>query len=111
MIYLDTSKAFDRVWHHGLLFKLKSIEIRDPLLAWFKSYLSDLEQRVIIDGQSSEWTSVEAGVPQGCVLGLGLLFLIYINDITQNIKFMLTIPLFPMLWKTQLFPFLNFRMI
>ena len=56
------------------------------MLAWFKSYLSDREQRVIIDGQSSEWTSVEAGVPQGCVLGLGLLFLIYINDITQNIK-------------------------
>ena len=39
------------------------------LLAWFKSYLSDRKQRVIIDGQSSEWISVKAGVPQGCVLG------------------------------------------
>ena len=85
MIYLDTSKAFDRVWHHGLLFKLKSTEIRDPLLAWFKSNLSDREQRVIIDGHSSEWTSVKTGVPQGCVLS-PLLLLIYINDITQNIK-------------------------
>lgn len=78
MIYLDISKAFDRVWHDGLLLKLKSIGIRDPLLAWFKSYLSDRKQRVIIDGQSSEWTSVKAEVPQGSVLG-PLLFLIYIN--------------------------------
>ena len=69
MIYLDLSKAFDRVWHDGLLFKLESIDIRDPLLTWFKSYLSDRGQRVIIDGQSSEWTSVKAEVPQGCVLG------------------------------------------
>ena len=55
MVYLDISKAFDRVWHKGLLYKLESIRgIRDsdPLLSWFKSSLSHRKQRVVIDGQS-----------------------------------------------------------
>ena len=73
MVYLDISKAFDRVWHKGLLYKLESIGIRDPLVSWFKSYLSHRKQRVVIDGQSSNWSNVSAGVSQGSVLGL-LLF-------------------------------------
>ena len=85
MVYLDISKAFDRVWHKGLLFKLKTIGIRDPLLGWLASYLSQRKQRVVIDGQSSNWSTVSAGVPQGSVLG-PLLFLIYINDVTENLK-------------------------
>ena len=85
MIYLDVSKAFDRVWHEGLLFKLQQIGIGGSLLKWFKSYLSGRKQRVVIKGQVSKWHPVNAGVPQGSVLG-PLLFLIYVNDIVDNIS-------------------------
>ena len=85
MVYHDISKAFDRVWRKGLLFKLKSIGIRDPLLGWLTSYLSHRKQRVVIDGQASNWTNVSADVPQGSMLG-PLLFLIHINDVTETLK-------------------------
>ena len=81
---MDISKAFDKVWHAGLLKKLEALEIRNPLLQWFKSYLQDRTQRVIV-GQSSDWRTVNSGVSQGSVLGL-LLFLIYINDITDDLE-------------------------
>jgi len=81
MVFLDMSKAFDRVWHKGLLFKLHELGIRVPLLNWFNSYLSDRHQRVVLDGQCSKRLEIKAGVPQGSVLG-PLLFLIYINGIT-----------------------------
>ena len=55
MVFLDISKAFDKVWHKGLLYKLERLGVRDPLLKWFKTYLTGRKQRVIIDGQSSDW--------------------------------------------------------
>ena len=84
IVFCDISKAFDRVWHRGLLHKLYHIGIRDNILNWFKSYLSNRQQRVIFNNTNSSWMSISARVPQGSILG-PLLFLIYINDIVKDI--------------------------
>jgi hypothetical protein len=83
-VFLDISKAFDKVWHNGLLSKLYSFGITGNLLQWFRTYLSNRKQRVIINGHTSEFLSIKAGVPQGSLLG-PLLFLIYINDMTSTL--------------------------
>ena len=84
-VFLDISKAFDKVWHEGLLFKLKQNGIEGNLLKLLESYLSNRNQRVVINGFESAWGVIGAGVPQGSVLG-PLLFLIYINDLENGIK-------------------------
>ena len=83
-VFCDKSKAFDRVWHRGLLFKLDSIGVSDSLLLWSTSYLADGKQRVVLPGAASAWKYIKAGVPKGSILG-PLLFLIYINDIVVDI--------------------------
>ena len=72
-VFCDVSKAFDRVWHKGLLFKLSSVGINGSLLQWFTDYLKDRKQRVVLPGVSSDWCFIKAGVPQGSILG-SLLF-------------------------------------
>jgi hypothetical protein len=64
-IFCDISKAFDRVWHCGLLYKLRKYGIKGNLLTWFGSYLSDRKQRVCMNGYFSTWNSINAGVLQG----------------------------------------------
>ena len=80
----DISKAFERVWHRGLLFKLESVGIVGNLLEWFTDYLDGRKQLVTLSGVKSDLLNITAGVPQGSILG-PLLFLVYINDIVNNI--------------------------
>ena len=87
LVFMDISKAFDRVYHPGLLFKLRQLGNEGRLLDWFKSYLENRRQRVVINGVTSEWKFINAGVPQGSILG-PILFLVYINDLVENLETM-----------------------
>ena len=85
VIYLDMSKAFDRVPHDVLLRKLKDRGIRFHVRQWIANYLSSRKQRVVIRGQASEFTSVTSGVPQGSLLG-PTLFILFVDDISNGLS-------------------------
>ena len=84
-VLLDISKAFDKVWHDGLIFKLKQNGVSGGLLKLFENYLHNRKQGVVLNVTYSDYSIIESGVPQVSVIG-PLLFLIYINDLEKNIK-------------------------
>ena len=88
-VYLDISKAFDKVWHNGLIYKLKRCGVSGKLLSLIQSFLKDRKQRTVLNavlnGKCSNWGDISAGVPQGSILG-PLFFLVYISDLTADLK-------------------------
>ena len=84
-VFLDISKAFDRVWHHDIIFKPQGNGISGKLLLVLKDFLKSRKQRVVLNSQHSSWRDVKTGVPQGSILG-PILFLVYIDDLPNGLK-------------------------
>jgi hypothetical protein len=85
VIALDIRRAFDRVWHKCLLSKLMSFDIGGRLYRWKRDILTSRQQRVVLSGQTSSWSKINAGTPQGSIVG-PTLFLIFIDDLTDEVE-------------------------
>ena len=83
-VFIDISKAFDKVRHKGLLLKLSLNGISGNLLKPLRDFLHCRKQQVVLNGQNSSWQNVNAGVTQGSILR-PLLFIIYINDSSNGV--------------------------
>ena len=84
-VFLDISKVFDKGWYGGLIYKLKRNGINGVLLRLIENFLSYRYQRVVLNGQTSNWNKIKAQVPQGSILG-PLFFLIYVNDLPSELR-------------------------
>ena len=62
-IFLDISKAFDKVWHKGLIYKLRLYDFSGDLLSLLIDFLTNMKQRVVLNGQNSSWADIKAGAP------------------------------------------------
>ena len=76
---------FNKIWHKGLIFKVKCYGLHGSLSKLTENYLTGCQRSVVLNGQTSSWKNILAGVPQGFLLG-PLLFLIYINDLPNGIE-------------------------
>ena len=85
VIYLDYSKAFDKVDHQVLLAKMKMYGINGKFYDWIKDFLSNRSQTVVVDGSKSSFQEVKSGVPQGTVLG-PVFFILYVIDMVMSAK-------------------------
>ncbi|KAF7254056.1 RNA-directed DNA polymerase from mobile element jockey [Varanus komodoensis] len=88
VVFLDFSKAFDKVPHDILVEKLRSFGIHQSIVQWIRAWLTDRKQKVTISGESSGWWPVTSGVLQGSVLGL-ILFNLFINDMEEGVNSLL----------------------
>ena len=84
-VFLDTSKAFDKVWHKCIILKLKQNVISSKLLSVLSEFLKKRKQRITLNWQVSSWIGVNAGVPQESILRR-LLLLVYINDLADGLS-------------------------
>ncbi len=85
-IFFDQSKAFHTVWHKGLLNKLECSGISGQLLTLLWGFLTNRQQRVVLNGKNSSWLNVSSGVPKSSVLG-PLFFLVYINNFVKGLQY------------------------
>ena len=85
LIIMDFIKAFDKVPHRRLLYKLDYYRIRGSIHKWIPSWLSERSQKVVLDGKASDSAPFLSGVPKGSVLGPVLIH-IFINDFPESIS-------------------------